>query len=62
MSASNTPIDSEWFAELKRDAALGKQLVGILINHCGERGDSEGAVETLNRIIRERDALTGSVK
>lgn len=55
MSTSNTPIDSEWFAELKRDAALGKQLVAILLNHCGEHGETEGAVETLNRIIRERD-------
>lgn len=31
------------------------RLVQILQRYCGERGDSEGAVETLERIIRERD-------
>ena len=36
---------------------LEKQLVSVLMNHCGERGDNEGAVETLERIIRERDIL-----
>lgn len=36
------------------DLQLGRELVGILQKHCGERGDSEGAVETLNRIIAER--------
>lgn len=40
-------------AEAKRDAELGKQLLVILSNHCGESGVSEGAVDTLNRIIRE---------
>ena len=40
----------------RSDKGLQDQLIGILQNHCGERGDSEGAVETLNRIIRERDA------
>lgn len=36
---------------------LGNELVNILQNHCGEHGQSEGAVETLERIIRERDLL-----
>jgi hypothetical protein len=34
---------------------LEAQLIAILAKHCGERGDNEGAVETLCRIIRERD-------
>lgn len=34
---------------------LEQQLCEVLINHCGERGDNEGAVDTLCRIIRERD-------
>jgi hypothetical protein len=35
--------------------SLEKQLVAILSHYCGERGDNEGAVETLNRIISERN-------
>jgi len=31
-------------------ARLCDDLVKILMNHCGEDGDNEGAVETLNRI------------
>lgn len=38
------------------DAKLGRALVDILSRYCGERGASEGAVETLERIIEERDA------
>ena len=34
---------------------LLNKLISILENHCGERGDNEGAVETLKRIINERD-------
>lgn len=34
---------------------LGGALVAILSEHCGEAGESEGAVETLERIIKERD-------
>lgn len=37
-------------------SSLEKELIRILQNHCGERGDNEGACETLNRIIRERDS------
>lgn len=39
------------------DPALASALLRILSNHCGERGTSEGAVETLERIISERDLL-----
>lgn len=35
------------------------QLCEVLCKHCGERGHNEGAVDTLCRIIAERDiALT----
>jgi hypothetical protein len=34
------------------------QLVDILSHHAGEHGDSEGVVETLERIIRERDGVS----
>lgn len=38
---------------------LEETLCRILANHNGERGDNEGAEETLRRIIYERDrALT----
>ena len=40
---------------VQKDLDLLNQLISILQNHCGERGDNEGAVETLNRIIKERD-------
>lgn len=36
---------------------LEVELCEILSGYCGERGDTEGAIETLERIIRERDAL-----
>lgn len=39
----------------KEEALL--QLITILNRHCGERGDNEGAVETLERIIKEREIL-----
>lgn len=38
-------------------ASTGDILIHILSRHCGERGDNEGAVETLERIIREREIL-----
>ncbi len=41
--------------EIIDQANLGRQLLNILINYVGERGDSESAVEVLERIIRERD-------
>lgn len=33
------------------------KIYQILQNYCGERGDSEGSVETLQRICEERDKL-----
>ncbi len=36
---------------------LENELIAILGKYCGERGDSEGAVETLERIVREREIL-----
>lgn len=36
---------------------LESQLVSILSLYCGERGDNEGAIETLERLIKERDIL-----
>lgn len=39
--------------------SLEYQLCEVLQRHAGERGDNEGAVDTLCRIIHERDlALT----
>jgi hypothetical protein len=35
--------------------SLEYQLCEVLGKHCGERGDNEGAVDTLCRIISERD-------
>jgi len=36
----------------QEDAELCSKLVKILSNHCGEEGDNEGAVETLERLIK----------
>lgn len=36
---------------------LEQQLCDVLIHHTGEHGQNEGAVECLERIIRERDLL-----
>lgn len=43
----------------KRKPTLESELLAILIKHCGERGDNEGAAETLKRIIKERDGALG---
>ena len=48
-------ISDEGLVELQRDARLGRELTSILSHYCGEHGANEGAVETLNRIILERD-------
>jgi len=40
---------------LKR--SIEQQLCDVLMNHTGEYGQNEGAVECLERIIRERDLL-----
>jgi hypothetical protein len=34
-----------------------REVYNVLSGYCGERGKSEGATETLVRIIRERDLL-----
>ena len=39
----------------KEDEKTYNELISVLGQHCGQRGDNEGAVETLKRIIRERD-------
>jgi len=36
---------------------LEQQLCDVLMHHTGEHGQNEGAVECLERIIRERDLL-----
>ncbi len=41
---------------VKGSHELADKLIWVLQEHCGERGSSEGAVETLKRIIAERDA------
>lgn len=38
-------------------AKLYAELQTILMRHCGERGDNEGVIETLDRIVKERDIL-----
>jgi len=43
------------------DMKLLSELIGILQEHCGERGNSEGASDTLRRIINERDGYELSV-
>ena len=57
-----TCIKADWVkiiaTELKAvlaDVALCDQLCKVLSGYCGERGTSEGAVETLERCLRERD-------
>lgn len=45
------------FREFRHATELENQLIAVLIRYCGERGDNEGAVETLERIILEREIL-----
>lgn len=40
---------------------LETQLIEILSRYCGERGQSEGVVETLERIIRDRDTRATTI-
>ena len=42
---------------MEKKSSLEVQLIEVLMRHCGERGESEGAVECLERIIREREIL-----
>jgi len=39
----------------QEDAIGFQELIKILIQHCGEAGEDEGAVETLNRIIKDAE-------
>lgn len=45
-----------WYAALEQSAETCSGLLRILWRYCGEHGDNEGAIETLRRILRERDA------
>lgn len=47
----NTGLQSD------KELSLEQKLVSLLMRHCGERGNDEGAYQTLNRIIYERDVL-----
>jgi hypothetical protein len=33
------------------------ELIAVLSHHTGERGNNEGAIDVVKRIIRERDTL-----
>ncbi len=44
------------------DIATVERVFHTLAQHCGERGDNEGAVATLERIIRERDSASVQLK
>jgi len=52
-----TPEIIEAILKNQEEAELCQQLIKILINHCGETGKNEGAVETLNRIIEDAEKL-----
>ncbi len=41
----------------KEDAELCQKLIKILINHCGETGKNEGAVDTLKRKLEDSEKL-----
>lgn len=43
-------------SQLQSDASLADQLVEVLLPYAGDGGESEGAVDTLKRIVAERDA------
>lgn len=40
-----------------KDKELFKELIRILSMYAGERGDNEGAIEVLERVLRERNIL-----
>jgi hypothetical protein len=46
----------------KQDAKTHDELIAILQLYCGERDNSEGAVETLKRICAERAMAQARVK
>lgn len=43
------------------ESDLLDQMCALLMRHCGEKGDNEGAYETLERIIKERDRLEAMI-
>ena len=45
--------------ELVRDSRLARQLVDLLSEVVGDHGESEGTVECLKRILRERNLWRG---
>lgn len=53
MSSANKPIKAEWVKELEQKAKLADGLTTQLFRYAGETGRSEGAVATLNRLLRE---------
>lgn len=38
--------------------SLEDKLVALLLNHAGEKGESEGAEETLKRIIADHESVS----
>jgi hypothetical protein len=57
MAPNTYPPSSYTNKVAKAPTKLEDQLVDILSHYCGERGDNEGAVETLERIVEERNTL-----
>jgi len=44
-------------AEMQNEIETSKKLIAILSNFAGEKGDNEGAVETLERLVKELKEL-----
>ena len=49
-------------AQQREELKLLAELVSVLSNHCGKAGVSEGAVDTLTRIIAERATLQAELE
>ena len=59
-TVSDKPLNNcgeKYCSRIHPETKLENQLVNILSHYCGERGDNEGAVETLERIVEERNLL-----
>ena len=50
-------VTKEQVLKNQEDAELCQKLIKILINHCGETGENEGAVETLKRKLEDAEKL-----
>jgi membrane protein involved in colicin uptake len=48
-------------AEAEFDVETYKELITILQKHVGETGQSEGAVEVLERLLKEHKCLLGNL-